>query len=51
VTAIYDTHADHAEPRIDQSADFARRENRQLLARWEGAKSTCTFVLAGPDEA
>ena len=51
VTVIYDTHANHTEPRSDQSADFARRANRNLLKRFESAKSTCTFVLAGPDEA
>ena len=51
VAAIYDTHADHTKPQSDQSADFARRANRRLLEQFEGAKTTCTFVLAGPDEA
>jgi len=51
VAAIYDTHADHAEPRSDQTADFARRANRQVLARFKDAKTNCTFVVVGPDEA
>ena len=41
------THADHSEPRADQGADFARRANRQLLKRFENAKTTCTFELGG----
>jgi hypothetical protein len=51
VAAIYDTHADHTEPRNDQGADFARRANRQLLERFRAAKVSCTFVVTGPDEA
>jgi hypothetical protein len=51
VDAFYDTHADRTEPRAGQSADFARRANRHLLKRFEDAKTTCTFELAGPDEA
>src|SRR5688572_32519696 len=51
VAAIYDTHADHTAPRPDQSADFARRANRNLLRQFEDARTSCTFVLAGPDEA
>jgi hypothetical protein len=51
VTVIYDTHANHTEPRADQRADFARKENRRLMERFRVAKISCTFVLTGPDSA
>ena len=51
--AIYDTHANHPEPRSDQTLPLLVRCSHigDLLKRLRAAKSTCTFVLAGPDEA
>src|SRR5690349_567898 len=43
VSPIYDTHQPSAKPRDDQSADFARHANRQLLKQLRAAKVSCTF--------